>query len=191
MKASYDRWSSIPRGQFWRRWAVSLLRELLWPLPQAVLALFIVAGVTSFVVNGIGPFIGGLYYTQTGQHVQEQCFFDKCIAHLKVMRANCDDPDLQGILDYTIRRYNRIGAWDVMIAPLPANTLGCNCPWCPGMTLDTEILLWEPEDAAIIVVHEALHDYFPYLGHGHIDDRERRLWKLSNSLPRPVREPRT
>lgn len=141
------------------------------------------------------PYIGGAYYGFTGNHAAEQQYLDRCIAHLKLMRACCDDPDLQGVLDYTVRRYDRIGAWNVMFMPLTGpvinpggksgKTIGCNCPWCPGITLDTCLLIqFTPEDVAIVLAHEALHDYWPYFGHGHINAREKRLQELSDALRR-------
>jgi hypothetical protein len=134
------------------------------------------------------PFVGGLYYEATGDHSVEQAYLDRCIAHLKELRAVCGDPDLQGVLDYTIQRYNKIGAWDVMFIPAPAlprldlttdKAIGVNCPWCPGVSLDTCLLRAWPEDTAIILAHEALHDYWPFFGHGHINDREVKLYALS------------
>ena len=116
------------------------------------------------------PFIGGLYYDTCGPHEEEQIYLDVCVEHMKLMRLCCDDPELQGILDYTIQRYNRVGAWDVMFMALNSSgpegkVIGCNCPWCPGITLDTCLLLWPPEETALVVIHEAMHDYYPYFGH--------------------------
>jgi hypothetical protein len=151
----------------------NLLSSVLWGI---LLGLFI--GV-------IPPFIGGVYYSVCGDHAYEQAWLDKAIAHLRDMRAACDDPDLCEILDYTIAHYHRAGAWDVMVAPCFGvyfdgnKTIGVNVPWCPGITIDPEVLTWDAEDAAIVVVHEALHDYWPYLGHDHINERERKLYALS------------
>lgn len=140
----------------------------------------------SVLVQFAVPFIGGIYYSLCGDHKDEQAYLDICIRHLKDMRVYCDDSDLQGILDYTIQRYNKIGAWDVMIFPLACSpkAVGCNEPFCPGITLDPSLLLWEPEDTAIIIAHEAMHDYWPYYGHSHINQREEKLWKLSTYVIR-------
>ncbi len=81
------------------------------------------------------PFIGGVYYSLSGDHSDEQAFLDECIAHLKVCRAHCLDKDLCGVLDFAIRRYNKVGPWDVMFAPLACidpfiskdcKVVGCN-----------------------------------------------------------------
>jgi len=37
-----------------------------------------------------------------------------------------------------------------------------------------------PEETAIVLAHEALHDYWPYFGHDHINAHEERLQELSN-----------
>ncbi len=137
------------------------------------------------------PFLGGVYYGLTGDHGSEQQYLDRSVAHLKLMRAFCDDPDLQGVLDYTIRRYGKVGGWDVMFMPLAGpvvapgsqagKAVGCNCPWCPGVTLDTCLLIdFPPEETALVLAHEALHDYWPYFGHDHIRPREKKLQELSD-----------
>lgn len=131
------------------------------------------------------PFIGGLYYACCGEHAFEQSRLDPAVAHLRRMREACDDPDLQGILDYTIDRYSRVGAWDVMFFPCIGpygndyKAMGINMPMCPGITLDPELLSWEPEEMALVVVHEAMHDYRPWFGHSHIVKRDRKLRVLS------------
>ena len=139
------------------------------------------------------PFIGGVYYSLTGDHSDEQVFLDECIAHLKDCRAACKDKDLCGVLDFAIRRYNKIGPWDVMFLPLAdpnpfdkdGKVIGCNCPWCPGITLDPCLLRWSPEAAAMVLAHESMHDYFPYFGHAHVTPREQKLWILSYEVRHP------
>jgi hypothetical protein len=140
-------------------------------------------------IGFIAPaYIGGVYYSLCGEHPAEQAYLDRCIAHLRDIRAICDDPDLQGILDYTIQRYSKVGAWDVMFFPLSGGfrsddrISGCNCPFCPGITIDTSMLLDRPELTALVIVHEALHDYFPYFGHAHITPREHKFYKLSHEV---------
>ena len=63
--------------------------------------------------------------------------------------------------------------------------IGCNCPWCPGITLDPCLLRWRPEDTALVVAHEAMHKLYPFFGHGHINAREQKLYELSNVVRRP------
>jgi len=160
-----------------------------WVRPTLRVALY------ALVVQLSIPYIGGAYYGLTGDHVAEQQYLDRSIAHLKLMRAFCPDPDLQGVLDYTIHRYHKVGAWNVMFMPLTGpvmnpggksgKAIGCNCPWCPGVTLDTCLLIESlPEETAIVLAHEALHDYCPYFGHGHINAREKRLQELSDAIGR-------
>jgi len=150
--------------------------------------------IYSLVVQLSIPIIGGMYYSLSGDHSGEQRYLDRSIAHLKLMRAFCDDPDLRGVLDYTIRRYHKVGAWDVMFMPLTGpvinaggagKVIGCNCPWCPGVTLDTCLLIdFAPEETAIVLAHEALHAYWPNFGHSHINAREKKLQELSNAVRR-------
>jgi hypothetical protein len=152
---------------------------------------FLHLALIAFVLGVVMPgYIGGVYYSMCGEHPEEQTYLDRCIAHLRDMRAVCDDPDLQDILDYTIRRYHKIGPWDVMIFPLTiipragGKVVGCNEPFCPGMTLDPIVLLESPEFGALVIVHEAMHDYFPYYGHARINAREKKFWGLSSQVPR-------
>ena len=48
------------------------------------------------------PYVGGLYYMTTGDHPVEQEWLDEAITNLKVLKTKTNDPDLQGVLDYTI-----------------------------------------------------------------------------------------
>ena len=46
------------------------------------------------------------------------------------------------------------------------------------------VLLESPEFGALVVLHEAMHDYFPYYGHAHVTPRENKFWSLSARVPR-------
>lgn len=133
-------------------------------------------------------YLGGAWYSLCGQHEFEQTWHDKAVAHVRLLRAHCEDPDLAAVLDYTLTRYSKVGAWDVMYAPCVgvyrdgSKTVGINVPHCPGLTLDTELFRWSPDDVALVLIHEVLHDWWPYYGHGHINEREARLRALSYSL---------
>ena len=128
------------------------------------------------------PFIGGLYYATTGPHIYEQIWLDRAIDHLKVLKTRTSDPDLQRVLDYTIARYSKIGPWDVAVMPLLSfpgdKTLGENCPWCPGVTLDYETLQYPIHTSSLLLVHEALHDWWPCFGHSQVNGRIEKLERL-------------
>ncbi len=137
-------------------------------LKNRLLRTTLIAILVSIALVLAGPFAGGLYYTGCGDRYVEQEWLDRAVAHLIALSLRCDDPDLQGVLDYTIRRYHKIGPWDVMVMPLANGrsgwrTLGCNCPWCPGITIDPEVLTYPISDGAMILTHEAMHDYWPYI----------------------------
>ena len=118
----------------------------------------------------------------TGEHDAEQAWLDRAVYYLGILKSRTDDPDLQVVLDYCIKRYNHIGAWDVMVFPLftvPGNkALGMNVFYCPGVTLDPEALTYPIHDGALILVHESLHDWWPYFGHKHITPRMLKLEML-------------
>jgi len=127
------------------------------------------------------------YFINSGGAV-EQILVDRAVSHLRILRAHCDDPDLQGVLDYTIRRYKRIGPFDVCVTCIPQNRkgwqiLGCNNPLVPGITLDIEAVAHSTQhELAMLIVHEALHDYWPCLGHGHVTPRMEILERLTAKL---------
>ena len=130
----------------------------------------------------LAPYVGGLYYMTTGQHPVEQMWLNHAIEHLKLLKTRTCDPDLQNVLDYCINRYNKVGAWDVMILPLPSfpgdKTLGANLTTCPGITLDYETLNMPLRDGSLVLVHESLHDWWPYFGHSQVNWRIEKLSKL-------------
>lgn len=129
------------------------------------------------------PFVGGVWYSNCGERYIEQRWLDSVILHLQGLRSRCNDPELQGILDYTINRYNKIGGFDVMVAPCfsPSHEykfIGLNQPFCPGITIDTEVLFYPIHEGAMIVVHEALHDYWPCWGHSYVTPTMKRIEAL-------------
>ena len=69
-----------------------------------------------------------------------------------------------------------------MVMPLPSwpgdKTLGANLPTCPGVTLDVTVLGMPIEEGSLILVHEALHDYWPCFGHAHVTPRMDKLERL-------------
>lgn len=122
----------------------------------------IMAGILGFAVNHGG--------------VTEQLWLDRAVNHLVELRQGCKDPELQDVLDYTIERYDRIGPFGVAVGrcnwymmPTRGHVLGLNNPLCPGITLDIDLLTdYSLHQGAMILVHEALHDYPPYFGHSHV-----------------------
>jgi hypothetical protein len=100
-----------------------------------------------------------------GGGAYEQSWLDQVVAHLKTI----DDPEMQEIIDYTIRRYSHIGPFGVSVRQLPESQLGLNNPFCRGMTIDESVLRHSIPFGASIVLHEAIHDYWPHFGHSHID----------------------
>jgi hypothetical protein len=95
----------------------------------------------------------------------EQRWLDKVIAHLETL----DDPEMQGVIDYTIRRYSHIGPFGVSVQQLPRTIHGVNNPFCQGITIDSSVLHDPVPFGASVVLHEAMHDYWPHFWHSHID----------------------
>lgn len=142
--------------------------------------------ITAILFWIIAPF--ATYFLPCGGEY-EQAWLNAEIAYLKQLHRQCDDPELKEILAYTIKRYNRIGTWGVAIIDcwdkdLHVNVLGVNIPWCPGITIDPMVLNLSIEEGAEILVHEALHDRFPYFGHSQHEKICPQLCKLTG-LRRP------
>jgi hypothetical protein len=121
-----------------------------WCLQVAILG-FLLSSFSAALLPG-----GGDY---------EQRWLDKVIAHLETL----DDPEMQGVIDYTIRRYSHIGRFSVSVRQLPESQVGLNNPFCRGITIDESVLRESIGYGASIVIHEAMHDYWPHFGHSHID----------------------
>lgn len=148
----------MAKKKFIRWWFI--LRSVLLSVALFTFILPCVSGLLGYGAN-----FGGL---------AEQIWLDCVVDHLQTLRLDCDDPELDEVLEYTIRRYNRIGPYDVAVSrcdwyPFRGHVLGVNNPLVPGVTIDLDTLhRYSIHTGAMILVHEALHDYPPYLGHSHI-----------------------
>lgn len=147
----------------------SICRVLIGTLICALQALVVLPYVAGFVS----------YATTFSGGITEQMWLDDVTDHLRDLRSDCGDPELREVLNYTIRRYNQIGPFDVAISrcdwydwhPLhqQSRTLGMNNPCVSGITIDVDVISrYSIHSGEMILVHEALHDYPPYLGHKHI-----------------------
>jgi hypothetical protein len=141
----------------------------------------ILALVLGLLCTTILPsYIGGVYYSLCGPQEEEQIWLDRCILRIKIARDLTVDPELKDILDYAATKYNKIGAWHVMVMPLTSfpgqKTWGCNVPWCPGITIDPSVTHYPYAVGAEVIVHESLHD--TYLGHVKITPLMERIIKI-------------
>lgn len=140
----------------------------LWRILRSVL-------LSIFLFIFVLPWASGfLSYGANSGGLAEQLWLDCVIDHLRTLRLDCDDPELDEVLEYTIHRYSCIGPFDVAVSrcdwyPFQDHTIGLNNPLIPGVTIDIDVLhQYSIHTGAMLLVHEALHDYPPYLGHGHI-----------------------
>ncbi len=136
----------------------------------------------ALIIAIVIPFASGVWYNSCGDRIVEQVWLDRIINHLKTIQRNCIDPELWEILDYTIHRYNKISGFDVMICPCFCGDghkyVGLNAPACPGVTIDPEVMFYPIREGALVLVHESLHDYFPFLGHAYVTPTMQRIEKL-------------
>jgi hypothetical protein len=128
-------------------------------------SLFLIIGLVAVTMTP--PYIGGIYYSCCGSHLEEQIWLDRCVMQIRLWEKITPDPELKEILNYAATKYNKIGAWHIMVFPLPCwpgeKVLGCNNPYCPGITIDTSVSHLPIRIGAHIIIHESLHD--TYLGH--------------------------
>lgn len=154
---------------------------------------FILAVAVLIIVPILFTLIGSF-----GNHggMVEQLWLNESIRYLMYLRKDCTDSQLKDVLDYTIRHYHKIGPFDVAVMqcdwlPLKDEILGINNPLCPGITLDIDLLVdYTPHEGAEILVHEALHDYYPFFGHSQVTPviNKLRAWeraKIANDPPPP------
>jgi hypothetical protein len=118
---------------------------------------------TVLVAILVGPYLGVLL---PNGGTAEQAWLDQVIVEVETLRDKTDDPEIREVLEYTARRYRKIGPFSVHIRDCPGDIGGLNVPYCPGVTLDP-FCLEDPQLGMITLVHEAQHDYFPYWGHDH------------------------
>lgn len=99
--------------------------------------------------------------------------------------------ELSVAIDYTVDRYTSIGRMSVNVRWLPEYVAGVNAPWCPGMTLNSDVWGESVFVDAELLLHEAMHDYPPYLGHAHVypitQEFEQAYWRLHDSKLERVR----
>jgi len=145
-------------------------------LRRILIATLVGASLTFIVL----PYAAGLlsYATTHGGSVAEQNWLDSVTDHLRDLRSDCTDPELKEVLDYTVRRYDQIGPFSVAVVRCDwydwfsfndMVTFGLNNPLVPGISIDLRLARRHSiHTGAMVLVHEALHDYPPYLPHGHI-----------------------
>jgi hypothetical protein len=98
----------------------------------------------------------------------DQVKLDRIVARIERLEASAETQKLREVLAYTARKYRRVERLNVRILPLRLFA-GMNIPWSPGVTINRKD--WDSCDAIAleILVHEAMHDYPPYLTHWHIE----------------------
>ena len=126
-----------------------------------------------FVVALIGfciaPYLSNLL---PGGGIEAQKWLDKEIAFIEQKIETCEDPEMKQVFEYTVKRYRRIGRFNVRVLQLPDHIHGYNHPSCPGITIDEKVPHMDIMYGALVLVHEAMHDYPPYYFHSHIDNNQ-------------------
>ena len=96
---------------------------------------------------------------------QERVWLKRVFDQLERRSMTTCDPVASERLEYTIARYNHVCPGCVRFSPCFG--IARNIPWVPGVTLDPEVLTYDPAVGAEILYHEAQHDIFPWFGHSH------------------------
>lgn len=103
---------------------------------------------------------------------EAQRWLDAEIAYIECCIPDCDNTRMKEVFQYTVDYYRCIGPFNVRVMQLPDHIHGYNHPFCPGITIDEEVPHMSRKYGAKILIHEAMHDFFPYFGHFHIDDEQ-------------------
>lgn len=97
---------------------------------------------------------------------EDQAKLDRIVARVERLADATRNAKMREVLAYTAYKYDHIHPFCVRVYGVPV--AGFNVPWCPGLTINREF--WDDEDIALqLLVHEAMHDFPPYLCHFHID----------------------
>jgi len=111
----------------------------------------------------------GLYIPNPGT-AADKAQLRQLVSLMDDYETQCDDPELRELLSYTSDKYRYISRWNVRIVDFgDLDIAGMNWPHMPGMSLDR--WCWENlEDDSLVglMLHEALHDYWPCFGHDHM-----------------------
>jgi hypothetical protein len=149
--------------------------EPTWKTARWIGGYILAAVLLIFGMTTVPAYIGGLYYARTGWHNTEQDWLNHCQWELLRMKERCGpkDQDLKEIIEYVMERYKAIGPWDVMVFPITNHeegkkVIGRNDPLCPGITIDPWVFGQSYRTGALLLIHEALHDYWPCWGHDHV-----------------------
>jgi len=101
-----------------------------------------------------------------GNTPKNQARLDTIMARVDRLAAACHEQKLKDLLVYTSQRYRTLGPFGVRIQSLRLfNAAGVNFPWVPGLIIDSEFWQYPDSVVLVIIVHEALHDYYPWGGH--------------------------
>lgn len=100
----------------------------------------------------------------SGATPERQSRLNRIIDRIERLEQACDEPKLRGALRHTAYRYRKVGVLGIRTQPLCWGA-GINIPWCPGFVIDPKA--WDCSDETLLwlIVHEAHHDFYPWLGH--------------------------
>ena len=93
-----------------------------------------------------------------------QAKLDRIIDRVERLEDACNEPKLRGALRHTAYRYRKVGTFGIRTQPLRWGD-GINLAWCPGFILSPEAWNYSDDVLLLLIVHEAHHDFYPYLGH--------------------------
>lgn len=123
----------------------------------------------------VGVFIGmallplGMYIPSPGTDA-DSVKLARLVGTMEEMQRTCKKPELRDLLEFTSQQYRYISRWSVRIVDYgDLDIAGLNWPHMPGMSLDR--WCWDECDDNILIglmLHEAMHDYYPYFGHDHM-----------------------
>lgn len=117
--------------------------------------------ISAFIIFTL-PFVS--LVLPSGATPARQAKLDRVIANIERLERKCDEPKLKGALRHTAYRYRKVGTFGIRTQPLKWGD-GLNIPWVPGFIIDERTWEYSDEVFLMLIVHEAHHDFYPWLGH--------------------------
>jgi len=108
------------------------------------------------------PFVS--LFLPNGATADRQAKLDRIIRKIERLEDACVEPKLEAVLRHTAYRYRKLGPFGIRTQPLRWGD-GINLAWCPGFVLDPSAWSYSDDILLMLIVHEAHHDFYPYLGH--------------------------
>lgn len=147
--------------------------------------------IAAWVIMILFPVIlGFLSFSTNFGGKADQEWLDRAQFRIYRLILECKDPEVKKVLEYA-HTFKEIGPFSVAVtkcnwAPCKKDMYiaGINSPLCPGMSIDVKTTTDPIDEGALVIIHESLHDYFPYYGHDHVNPVMEKVEALNQQITR-------